>query len=286
MISYTIEKRNGDYYIITNETHKGNVITINLSSIINTEEVQIMNNVLEKTELVWVLRYNNIKNELFIDLLIDINNGYTFSKMIDIHELITECVSCIKDNKLLDNCDMIMSAINSLFDTAYKALLEERIVIYSNKILEGRVIVYNDNKVSGYASRFVINKNIFSILEYVGKPIGSNNPEIKIYYDNYTISIMSLENHSDMTYNDNNANQLKYYTFKGMEIIYSNVENENDTKDLYKLNVSKTLKSPEQMYKFILNHNTIEEITKYKISMKPALKLIDINNFMIKEFNR
>lgn len=286
MINYTIEKRNGDYYIITNETHKGNVITINLSSIINTEEVQIMNNVLEKTELVWVLRYNNIKNELFIDLLIDINNGYTFSKMIDIHELITECVSCIKDNKLLDNCDMIMSAINSLFDTAFKALLEERIVIYSNKILEGRVIVYNDNKVSGYASRFVINKNIFSILEYVGKPIGSNNPEIKIYYDSYTISIMSLENHSDMTYNDNNANQLKYYTFRGMEIIYSNTENENDTKNLYKLNVSKTLKSPEQMYKFILNHNTIEEITKYKISMKPSLKLIDINNFMIKEFNR
>ena len=35
-----------------------------------------------------------------------------------------------------------------------------------------------------------------------------------------------------------------------------------------------------------LINNTIEEITKYKISIKPALKLIDINNFMIKEFNR
>lgn len=286
MTSFTIEKRNGDYYIITDQMHKGNLIIINLSSIICTEEVQVMNIALERTELIWALRYNDITNDLFIDLLVDINNGYTFSKKIDIHELISECVSCIKDNKLLDNCDMIMSTVNNLFNIAFKTLLDERILIYSNRILEGYVVVNNDDKISGYASRFVINKNVFSILEYVGKPIGNNNPEIKIYYDNYIISIMSLENHSDMTYNNNNTNQLKYYTFRGMEVISPNNDNENDIKNPYRLNVSKILRNPEQMYKYIIDHNTIEEITKYKISIKPALKLIDINNFMIKEFNR
>ena len=97
---------------------------------------------------------------------------------------------------------------------------------------------------------------------------------------------MSLENHSDMTYNNNDTNQLKYYTFRGMEVISPNNDNENDIKNPYRLNVSKILRNPEQMYKYIIDHNTIEEITKYKISMKPVLKLIDINNFMIKEFNR
>lgn len=288
MIKYNIEKRNGDYYIITDQTYKGDKIIINLSSIILTEEIQLVNIALEKSELVWLLRYDDISHEIFMDLLVDINEGYTFSIELDIQELMKECVDCIKENKLLDNCKMINSAVNKLFDMAFKSLMNDNSLIYSDRILNGNVIVKHASKILGYASRFVINKNNFSILEYVGKKIDSNNVSIEIYYDNFQIGILTTENISDQIYNNNDANQLKYYSFKGMEMI-SPLPDEKAQKCIkksYSLNVCNTFKKPESMYQYILNNNTAEDITKYKISMKPAIKLVNINDFMIREFNR
>lgn len=288
MIKYNIEKRNGDYYIITDQTYKGNTITIDLSAIILTEEIQVLTISLERSTMIWLLRYDENTKEVFMDLLIDIDKGYTFSIKLDIQELIKECVDCVKENKLLDDCEMINSTISKLFNMAFKSLINDRHLIYSNRILNGNVIVKHANKILGYASRFVINKNNFSILEYVGKRIDSNNVSIEIYYDKFQIGILTTENISNEMYNNNTANQLKYYNFKGMEIIspLSDEKAQEYVKNPYNLNVCSVLKKPESMYQYILNNNTAEDITKYKISMKPAIKLVNINDFMIREFNR
>lgn len=286
MINYNIEKRNEDYYIITDQTYKGNIITINLSAIILTEEIQVKS---EKSTMIWLLRYNENTKEVFMDLLIDVDRGYTFFIKLDIQELIKECVDCVKENKLLDNCKMINSVINKLFDMAFKSLIKDQHLIYSNRILNMNVIVKYNDKILGYASRFVIDKNNFSILEYVGKKIEFNNILIEIYYDKFKISILTTENVSDENYNNNVDNQLKYYSFKHIEMITQPLldeEIEKHIKKSYALNVCNSFNKPELMYQYILNNNTIEDIIKYKISMKPAIKLININDFMIKEFNR
>ena len=271
----------------SDQTYKGNTIIIDLSAIILTEEIQVVTISLERSTMIWLLRYDENTKEVFMDLLIDIDEGYTFSIKLDIQELIKECIDCVKENKLLDNCEMINSTISKLFNMAFKSLINDRHLIYSNRILNGNVIVKHANKILGYASRFIINKNNFSILEYVGKRIDSNNVSIEIYYDKFQIGILTTENISDEMYN-NTTNQLKYYSFKGMEIIspLPDEKAQEYVKNPYNLNVCSVLKKPESMYQYILNNNTAEDITKYKISMKPAIKLVNINDFMIREFNR
>lgn len=284
-MSCTIEQRNGVYHIITNKKYKGDTITINLESIVKTEQAKSLETLDMPIELLWVLRYDDNLQKIYMDLLIDINNGLMFSKELNIEQFATECTSCITDNKLIEDCDYIMSCINSLYKKAFiTAIKEHSVAICSGMIIEGRCYAKKKNKILGEASRFSLNMDdTYSMFEYVGQPLNEESPTLIWRCEDIAMDILTIANTKNNFY-DPDMHEVAYYTFNGMSNFYAN-RNEEEIKEYPKLKVPMKTNTHEAMYQYLIKHNSMNEIMAYKKAMKPKLKLININSFMVKEFN-
>lgn len=284
-MSYTIEQRNGVYHIITDQKYKGDTITINLESMIKTEQAKSLASSEIPIELLWMLRYDNNLQKVYIDLLVDIDNGLMFSKELDIEQFTTECVSCITDNKLIEDCEYIMFCINSLYKKAFvTAIKEHNVVVCSSMIIEGCCYAKKKNKIIGKASRFSLNMDdSYSIFEYVGQSLNDENPKLIIKYSDIVITITTIVSTKNYFYNPD-IHEVAYYTFNGISESHVN-KYEEEEKEYPKLKVPMKTNTHEAMYQYLIKHNSMNEIMAYKKAMKPKLKLININSFMVKEFN-
>lgn len=283
-MKYRIEKRGGDYYIITDEKHKNDTIIINLSSVIKTDE-GFINESLEKIDLLWTLRYDENNHKVYIDLLLAREESKIYTREISIMSLISELVHCVQNNKNLEDCVELNSIIGLLYEDAFCDMLEnENVILRSNIIIEAYCVVKQyDNKLLGNASRFIIQKSKLSILEYVGKQIDCK-PVIEINIKNKKIKMITSSGFSENKLFDPADHLLGYYSFVAMDTGITDVVEEK--KDFYRIKVPIVLSTPESMYAYILANNDIDDIIKYKISMKPTLKLVNINRFMINEYSR
>ena len=278
MSDFIIEKRNGERFIITNQKYKGKNITIKLESIIKSAFVKVQAILIETKEIFWALNHEETDDKYYIDLLLE---SMTYRLQIDINVLIDELVSCIQNNKMIETCKYLNKKINEVYQVAYEDYLSKGKVIYSDIPVEGICTLTSGDQSLGYATRYIIDVNRLSLLEYTGKMIAGENLKVQITTGDY-LSVFNVSNDKieEILYDE--IYRIGYCTLRGL---YSDFfATDIEKKEYAKLQVSNSNMSLRAMLDYLIDNNSIDEITRYTMSMKPKLKLANINNFMVKEY--
>lgn len=278
MSDFIIEKRNGERFIITNQKYKGKDITIKLESIIKSAFVKVQAILIETKEIFWALNHEETDDKYYIDLLLE---SMTYRLQIDINVLIDELVSCIQNNKMIETCKYLNKKINEVYQVAYKDYLSKGKIIYSDIPVEGLCTLTSGDQSLGYATRYIIDVNRLSLLEYTGKMIAGENLKVQITTGDY-LSVFNVSNDKieEILYDE--IYRIGYCTLKGLNSDFFATDIEK--KEYVKLQVSNSNMSLRAMLDYLIDNNSIDEITRYTMSMKPKLKLANINNFMVEEY--
>ena len=278
MSDFIIEKRNGERFIITNQKYKGKDITIKLESIIKSAFVKVQAILIETKEIFWALNHEETDDKYYIDLLLE---SMTYRLQIDINVLIDELVSCIQNNKMIETCKYLNKKINEVYQVAYEDYLSKGKVIYSDIPVEGICTLTSGDQSLGYATRYIIDVNRLSLLEYTGKMITGENLKVQITTGDY-LSVFNVSNDKieEILYDE--IYRIGYCTLRGLNSDFFATDIEK--KEYAKLQVSNSNMSLRAMLDYLIDNNSIDEITRYTMSMKPKLKLANINNFMVKEY--
>lgn len=313
-MNYRIEKREDEYFAITDEKYKNKVITVNLSTVFKVETVKFKaldyssysstSNNLE-AELVWYLRYSESEPKtIYIDLnfnascsILDRDEYASIAMSLDL--LIEEAVDCIKNNKLTSGFMNLNKAMNEAYYKVFiSSLTVNKILLFSDIILPINSIVYdNDKKILGFATRIVINNFGIKICEYVGKNLNAAiNPEILIVVDDIILKhFISTSSEPNLSVRDT----IDYYEFKGIwHNIYDGICEINSIDELKiidqlkvknnelipQLNTPLNYTNAKIMYEYIVKNNTSEELNKYRFALKPCIKLVNINQYMTNEY--
>ena len=312
-MNYRIEKREDEYFAITDEKYKNKIITVNLSTVLKVETVKFKaldyssysstSNNLE-AELVWYLRYSESEPKtIYIDLnfnascsVLDRDEYASIAMSLDL--LIEEAVDCIKNNKLTSGFVNLNKAMNEAYYKVFiSSLTVNKLLLFSDIILPINSIVYdNDKKILGFATRVVINNFGIKICEYVGKNLNAAiNPEILIVVDDIILKhFISASSEPNLSVRDT----IDYYEFKGMWHIYDRIYEFNSIDELKiidqlriknnelipQLNTPLNYTNAIIMYEYIVKNNTSEELNKYRFALKPCMKLVNINKYMTNEY--
>ena len=278
MSDFIIEKRNGERFIITNQKYKGKDITIKLESVIKSAFVKVQAILIETKEIFWALNHEETDDKYYIDLLLE---SMTYRLQIDINVLIDELVSCIQNNKMIETCKYLNKKINEVYQVAYKDYLSKGKVIYSDIPVEGICTLTSGDQSLGYATRYIIDVNRLSLLEYTGKMIAGENLKVQITTEDY-LSVFNVSNDKTEEILYDEIYRIGYCTLRGLnsDFLMTDIEK----KEYIKLQVSNSNMSLRAMLDYLIDNNSIDEITRYTMSMKPKLKLANINNFMVKEY--
>ena len=312
-MNYRIEKREDEYFAITDEKYKNKIITVNLSTVLKVETVKFKaldyssysstSNNLE-AELVWYLRYSESEPKtIYIDLnfnascsILDKDEYASIAMSLDL--LIEEAVDCIKNNKLTSGFVNLNKAMNEAYYKVFiSSLTVNKLLLFSDIILPINSIVYDDDKkILGFATRVVINNFGIKICEYVGKNLNAAiNPEILIVVDDIILKhFISASSEPNLSVRDT----IDYYEFKGMWYIYDRIYEFNSIDELKiidqlriknnelipQLNTSLNYTNAIIMYEYIMKNNTFEELNKYRSALKPCIKLVNINQYMTNEY--
>lgn len=278
MSDFIIEKRNGERFIITNQKYKGKDIMIKLESIIKSAFVKVQAILIETKEIFWALNHEETDDKYYIDLLLE---SMTYRLQIDINVLIDELVSCIQNNKMIETCKYLNKKINEVYQVAYEDYLSKGKVIYSDIPVEGICTLTSGDQSLGYATRYIIDVNRLSLLEYTGKMIAGENLKVQITTGDY-LSVFNVSNDKieEILYDE--IYRIGYCTLRGLNSDFFATDIEK--KEYAKLQVSNSNMSLRAMLDYLIDNNSIDEITRYTMSMKPKLKLANINNFMVKEY--
>lgn len=312
-MNYRIEKREDEYFAITDEKYKNKIITVNLSTVLKVETVKFkaldyssysstFNNL--EAELVWYLRYSESEPKtIYIDLnlnascsILDRDEYASIAMSLDL--LIEEAVDCIKNNKLTSGFMNLNKAMNEAYYKVFiSSLTVNKLLLFSDIILPINSIVYDDDKkILGFATRVVINNFGIKICEYVGKNLNAAiNPEILIVVDDIILKhFISASSEPNLSVRDT----IDYYEFKGMWHMYDGIY-EFDSIDELKIIDQLKIKNNELipqfntplnytnaiiMYEYIMKNNTFEELNKYRSALKPCIKLVNINQYMTNEY--
>ena len=278
MSDFIIEKRNGERFIITNQKYKGKDITIKLESIIKSAFVKVQAILIETKEIFWALNHEETDDKYYIDLLLE---SMTYRLQIDINVLIDELVSCIQNNKMIETCKYLNKKINEVYQVAYEDYLSKGKVIYSDIPVEGLCTLTSGDQSLGYATRYIIDVNRLSLLEYTGKMIAGENLKVQITTGDY-LSVFNVSNDKTKEILYDEIYRIGYCTLRGLNSDFFATDIEK--KEYVKLQVSNSNMSLRAMLDYLIDNNSIDEITRYTMSMKPKLKLANINNFMVKEY--
>ena len=129
---------------------------------------------------------------------------------------------------------------------------------------------------------------MLSIYEYVGKDI---NRDMELTADvivgNHRINFsLILQSNAEYEVYDTNTHTLGYFTYNArIKIILDNEGYDYiEVPEITKLNVPNLFTSANEMNSYIRMYNSLEAIDKYRISLKPKVEIININNFMLREF--
>lgn len=310
-MNYRIEKKEDEYFAITDEKYKNKIITVNLSTVLKVETVKFKaldyssysstSNNLE-AELVWYLRYSESEPKtIYIDLnfnascsILDRDEYASIAMSLDL--LIEEAVDCIKNNKLTSGFVNLNKAMNEAYYKVFiSSLTVNKLLLFSDIILPINSIVYdNDKKILGFATRVVINNFGIKICEYVGKNLNAAiNSEILIVVDDIILKhFISASSEPNLSVRDT----IDYYEFKGMWHIYDRIDElKDELKIIDQLKIKNNELIPQLntplnytnailMYEYIMKNNGYEELNKYRSVLKPCIKLVNINQYMTNEY--
>lgn len=281
-MTYRIENRYGENFVITDKKHDNKTITINISSIVLTDTVTVLKSVPIKEDFVWTLFYDESKKHLYMRLITEM---MTFQTKVDLDKIVNELIKCVEENKTLANCKYVNECINKLYNDAFKYFFAEDTVILSNHIINDIAYVYNtNNKNIGCASRFILTSTSCYLFEYEGKIRDMDDVRyIEVIIGKKKIQFLkSAIEESIFTL-------IGYYRISGILGQISNVDESTKKErviyeDIAHLNVKPNLLSLQDMKDYVVNSNKMQAIMDYKKTMKPSAIMININKYILKEF--
>lgn len=292
-MSYSYETRGEDIYLLTGHKNKDKNIVIKLGA---TLQETTVTDALTRTSysLVWKLEKGEKDEELNINGYID---GSTYNIKVDTKEIVTQLVNVVNSNLTLEGCPLIINSINNTYNEVFNDFLNSKgVLLCSNNIVNGYIVVRNKGKILGTASRFIYNAlNDLKICEYVGKTINAEmNLETSLIVGD---SLVKFRRRGQFTTSNNNASDeliydpdietLGYFGYEAgiYNITDDSIEVSNEeAPEIFKIKVPQYFTTSEEMNNYCKENNSIEDIERYRISLKPKVQLIDINKFMLREF--
>lgn len=278
--------KDGSLHLLTGEKAKEKDIVIKMGSIIS--EVHIVEAITRATyNLVWSLEEHTNDELLTLKGKID---GEIFNFDLNKEFIVRQFCKMVQDNLTLETCTYLTTMLEKCYNSIFLHFFNKKGYFFANNIpIESYAVIKSKGKILGAASRFSFNtSDILQLYEYTGKEITSDTEDINI-------SIVIDDSHVKFRVNNNvdfvenrefnpEMHMLGYLGYKAR--IYGINDNDSiEVPEIAKLNnLPKSFTNVEEMNSYIRNNNSAEEITAYKISLKPKVEIIDINRFMLREF--
>lgn len=281
-MTYKIENRYGEFFAITDKKYDNQIITVNLSSIILTDTITVLKTMPIREDFLWTLFYKEDTKQLYMKL---ITEQMTFQRKVDLDRMINELIDCVEHNKTLSNCMYINEVINNLYNDAFRYFFADGTVLLSNHIIKEIAYINNiNNKTVGCASRFILTSTMCYLLEYEGKIKEAEDFKyIEIIIENKKIQFLKSKVEESF------FSLIGYYKISGLLGQINRVDSSEkkeivDINEVIKLKVKPTLMSLDDMKKYVLDNNNMENIMAYKKSMRPSVVMININKYILNEF--
>lgn len=281
------DRRKDGVYLLTGEKHDNKDIVIKMGSIIN-EMTLIETFSRESYELKWILEEN--QEEGLLTLKGEVNDQeflFDLNKSI----VVRQFTKMIKENKALESCTYLSVLMQKSFDVVFEYFLKQKgEILCSNNPVSAYIEVHSTDKILGAASRFNFTSDgKLQLYEYTGKEIKSEDDlTFYVVIDDVEIKMaktsLNRQGHNIETFNPND-NVLGYLS---MPVRIVNVHEGDLSVEVPEMEllpqIPMSFSNPDDMNGFIVTSNSPNEITAYKMSLRPKAKLININKFMLREF--
>lgn len=291
-MNYSYETRDNETYIVTDKKLSKDTIILKLNNVFKRESL-IETLAKEEYSATWKINTTENEEKLEIELKIEggCNISESFTQEIDAEELLNEFVEMMKHDAELEYCSKLMQTMTEIFNKAfYYFSCEKRFIFVSDYIIQGYVeIKGEDNKALGGASRFKVLPDGLYIYEYIGKEVPMETIIKTFVYLKHTFEdgktlitklnfIMTRKGAFTLAEN----NKIEYFE---IESTISGISTINeDIPDIPKMNYTYVHTNTSVMRDKFLDNNTEIAIMEYKRALKPKVKLININRYMINEF--
>lgn len=283
-MSYSYETRGNDTYILTGKKAKDKDIVIKLGSLIT--DMQLLDAATRTSyALTWTIEKNN-EDDKKINLKGEIDNNSYFFEM-DGEKIVKELSDMVIKNQTLESCNTLSDSLEKGFNKICSNMLVDKgIFLCSSNPINAYTLVKHKGKTIGTASRISYSSsNILSIYEYVGKDL-NRDMEIEVHavIDNFHIKFRT-STLTDSEYDIYNSNEHTLGYFNYNAFIGFIKENESiEVPKISPINVPKSYTNIDNMNEYVKDNNSINDIERYRISLKPKVETIDINKFMLREF--
>lgn len=290
-MNYSYETRNNDLFIVTDKKLDGDTIILKLNNEFKKESLtELLTK--ENYTATWSIKSTDAEDKLEIELKIEggCNISNTFTKEICTETALNEFVAMMRIGGELESCSSFIQTMTEIFNEAfYYFTCERRFIFVSDYFIKGYVEIKDtDNKVLGGASRFKVLIEDIQVCEYIGKEI-SPNTTIKLalflkykYENNQVITTkinftMIRQNIFALAEN----NKIEYFQVE-MSLAGMTTTDE-EIPDIPKMKYTYTYTSCEDMKNKFMQNNAAT-FSNYRAALKPRIKLIDIDRYMINEF--
>lgn len=283
-MSYSFRKnKDGSVYLLTGEKHDDKDIVIKMGSTIS--EIYMVEAILrESYTLVWTLEKNIVDDELLT--LRGKIKGIIFDFDLNKEIIVKQFCNMIKQSLTLESCNYLKMMMQKCFNTIFEHFYKQKGEVLTSSIpIDSYVEIREKGKVLGAASRFSFTSTgMLQLYEYTGKEINSNMELIAhAVIDDNEINFKTRTETIGATIFNPREQALGYIDLPAR--IYGSHETEIEAPEMNLLSkVPMTYTTSEKMLEYILRNNTPEEITAYKMSLKPKIRLMDVNKFMLREF--
>lgn len=277
--------KDGSLYLLTGEKAKDKDIVVKMGSTIS--DIHVVDAITRATyALIWTLEENN--NDEFLTLRGKID-GQTFNFDLNKDIIVKQFCKMVKENLTLESCTYLNRMLDECYNVIFLHFFKEKGLFFAtNNPIKGYVVLKDKGKTIGTASRFSFDaSNKLYIYEYTGKEVNTDmDVSASIVIDESRVNFridFGRTPFNPVLFNPN-IDMLGYLT--GRARITGVAENDSiEVPEIATLSyVPKMFTNAEEMNNYIKNNNSVEEVTTYKISLKPKIEIIDINKFMLKEF--
>lgn len=284
---FNYDRREDGVYLLTGKKAKEKDIVIKMGS--SVSEIHLSDAMTRNAyKLLWTIEADDLEDTDTIVLRGKID-GAEHSVQMDATKIVNELSSMVIKNQTLDSCETLNNALEEGFNDIFLHMLDTKgAFLCSAQPIKAYVVLRHKGKMIGGASRFSFNAGILNIYEYVGKDI---NRDMELTADvivgNCKVTFV-LNAQRDVLYEiyDSNMHTLGYFNYSARirNIVDNNGYDYVEVPEIAPLKVPKSLTNANDMNGYIKRHNSLNDIDKYRISLKPKVQIININNFMLREF--
>ena len=284
-MSYSFRRnKNGDLHLLTGQKAKDKDIIIKMGSTIAS--IHIVDALTRETyALTWTLEQNETNDE-FLTLRAKIA-GEIFNFDLNKDIIVKQFCKMVQENLTLESCTYLGRMLEECYNVIFLHFFEANGYFFAaSNPVKGYTIIKHNNKIIGTANRFSFDSsNRLCVYEYTGKEITRDmtlNIQV-ILNDSKVKFIAESQRNSEPVIFDPNIDTLGYFSYNAR--IQGIGENDIEIPEIIELNyLPKIFTNKNEMNSYVRNNNSTNEITAYKISLKPKIEIIDINKFMLREF--